>query len=42
MVRVRVLIKRNVNSLTKKIPCWKMPIGIRMVGVPKELLSIAY
>jgi hypothetical protein len=42
MVRVRILAKRNVNSLTKKIPYWRMPIGIKIVGVPKKLLSIAY
>jgi hypothetical protein len=42
MVRVKILGKRNVNSLTRKISYWKMPIGIRIVEMPKELLSIAY
>jgi hypothetical protein len=41
MAHVRILAKRNVNSLIRKIPYWRMPIGIRMVEVPKEPLSIA-
>jgi hypothetical protein len=42
MACIRILAKRNINSLTRKIFYWKMPTGIRIVGVPKELLSIAY
>jgi hypothetical protein len=42
MACIEISAKKNVNSLTKKIPYWKMPIGMRMVGVPKEPLSIAY
>jgi hypothetical protein len=42
MACVRILAKRNINSLTKKILYWRMPIGIRIVGVPREPLSIAY
>jgi hypothetical protein len=42
MVRVKILVKRNINSLTKKIFYWRIPTGIRIVKVPKELLSIAY
>jgi hypothetical protein len=42
MVYIRILAKRNVDSLTRKIPYWRMPIGIKMVKVPRELLSIAY
>jgi hypothetical protein len=42
MVRVKILAKKNINSLTRKISCWKMPIGIKMVGVPREPLSIIY
>jgi hypothetical protein len=42
MVRVRVLAKRNVNSLTKKIFYWRMPTGIRIVEVLRKPLSIAY
>jgi hypothetical protein len=41
MAYVRILARKNVNSLIRKIPYWKMPIGMRMVGVPRELLSIA-
>jgi hypothetical protein len=42
MVRVKILARKNINSLTKKIPYWKIPIGIKIVGVPKEPLSITY
>jgi hypothetical protein len=42
MVRIGILARRNINNLIRKIPYWKMPIGMRMVGVPKELLSIVY
>jgi hypothetical protein len=42
MAHVKTLARKNVNSLTRKIPYWKMPIRIRIVGVPKEPLSIAY
>jgi hypothetical protein len=42
MVCVRILARKNVDSLTKKIFYWRMPIGMRMVEVPKELLFIAY
>jgi hypothetical protein len=42
MVRIRILARKNINNLTKKIPYQKMPIGMKMVGVPKEPLSIAY
>jgi hypothetical protein len=42
MVYIRILAKRNVDSLTKKVLYWKMPTGIRIVGVPKEPLSIAH
>jgi hypothetical protein len=42
MVCPKILNRRNVNSLTKKIFYWRMPIGIKIVGVPKELLSIVY
>jgi hypothetical protein len=42
MVYIKISAKRNVNSLTKKIPYWRMPTGIKIVGVPKEPLSIAY
>ena len=40
MVPVGILVKKNINSLTKKIFYWRMPTGIRIVGVPRELLSI--
>jgi hypothetical protein len=40
MAYIKILAKRNINSLIKKIPYWRMPIGIKIVGVPKELLSI--
>jgi hypothetical protein len=42
MAYIKILAKKNVNSLTKKILYWKMPIGMRIVGVPKKPLSIAY
>jgi hypothetical protein len=42
MACIKILTKRNVDSLTKKIPYWRMPIGIRIIRVPKELLSITY
>jgi hypothetical protein len=42
MAYVRILAKKNVDSLTRKISYWKMPIGMRIVKVLKEPLSIAY
>jgi hypothetical protein len=42
MVYVKISAKRNINSLIKKIFYWRMPIGIKIVGVPKEPLSIVY
>ena len=42
MAHIRILSRGNVNSLTKKIPYQKMPIGMRIIGVFKELLSITY
>ena len=42
MARTRILSQRNINSLTQKIPYRKMPIEIRVIGIPKKLLSIAY
>jgi hypothetical protein len=40
MVCVKTLSRRNIDSLTRKIPYWRMPIRIRIVGLPRELLSI--
>jgi hypothetical protein len=42
MAYIKILGRRNVDSLIRKIPYWKMPIGIRIIGLPKELLSITY
>jgi hypothetical protein len=42
MAYIKTSAKRNVNSLTRKISYWKMPTGIKIIGVPKKLLSIAY
>jgi hypothetical protein len=42
MVYIKILAKRNVDNLTKKIFYWRIPTGIKMVGVPRELLSITY
>jgi hypothetical protein len=42
MVHIKILARKNIDSLTRKIPYWKMPIGMRIVEVPKEPLSIAY
>jgi hypothetical protein len=37
MACVKILGRKNINSLTKKIP-----IKIKMVGLPKELLFITH
>jgi hypothetical protein len=42
MACVRISAKRNVDSLTRKIPYWRIPTGIRIVGVPREPLPIIY
>ena len=42
MARTRILSGRNINSLTWKIPYRKMPTEMRMVKMPKKLLSITY
>jgi hypothetical protein len=42
MVHIRILARKNINSLIRKILYWRMPTGIRIVGVFKELLSIVY
>jgi hypothetical protein len=42
MVHIRILAKGNIDSLTRKILYWRMPTGIRIVGVPKKPLSMAY
>jgi hypothetical protein len=42
MAHIRTLAKRNINNLTRKISYWRMPTGIKIVGMPKELLSIIY
>ena len=42
MARTKILSRRNINSLTRKIPYKKIPIGIRVVKMPKKPLSIAY
>jgi hypothetical protein len=42
MAHIKIPAKRNVNNLTKEIPYWRMPTGIEIVGVLKELLSITY
>jgi hypothetical protein len=42
MVYIKILARKNVDSLTRKILYWKMPIEMRIVGVLKELLSIVY
>jgi hypothetical protein len=41
MAHIKILAKKNINSLIRKIPYWKMPKGIRIVEVLRELLSIA-
>jgi hypothetical protein len=41
MVYIRISARRNINSLTRKILYWRMPTGIKIVGVPKKPLSIA-
>jgi hypothetical protein len=42
MAYIRMLARRNVNSLTRKILYWRMPTEIKIIGVPKKLLSITY
>jgi hypothetical protein len=42
MACVRISARKNINNLTKKIPYWRMPTGMRIVEVPKEPLSITY
>ena len=42
MAYIRILSRKNTDSLTRKISYWKMPTGIRIIGMPKKLLSIAY
>jgi hypothetical protein len=42
MAHIKILVKRNVNNLTKIFFYWRMPTGIKIVGVPKKPLSIAY
>jgi hypothetical protein len=42
MAHVKILARKNINSLTKMIFYWRMPTKIKIVGVLKELLSIAY
>jgi hypothetical protein len=42
MAYIRIPARKNIDSLIKKIPYWRMPAGMRIVGLPKELLSIAY
>jgi hypothetical protein len=42
MVHTRILARRDINSLTKNILYWRMPKGIKIVGLPKKLLSITY
>ena len=37
MVCTRIPNKRNINSLTKKIPYRKIPIKIKIVEMPKKL-----
>ena len=34
MAYIRILVKKNIKSLTRKIPHRRMPIEIRMVGMP--------
>ena len=33
MASTKILVKTPINSLTKKIPYWRMPIGIKIVGI---------
>ena len=35
MARIKILVKRNINSLTKKIPYRRMPMGIKIVEIYK-------
>ena len=42
MVHTRIPNRKNINSLTRKIPYKKMPIKIKIVEIPKKPLPIAY
>ena len=33
MARIKILIKKNINSLTRKIPYRKIPIKIKIVKI---------
>ena len=37
MARVRISNRKNINSLTQKIPYRKIPTKIRIVEMPKKL-----
>ena len=38
MVYIRILNKKNINSLTQKIFYKKMPTGMRIVEMPKKTI----
>ena len=40
MARTKILIKKNINSIIKKIPYKRIPIKIRIVKIYKKLLFI--
>jgi hypothetical protein len=42
MACIRISVKRNVNSLIRKISYWGMPTGIKIMGVPKKPLFIVH
>jgi hypothetical protein len=42
MVHIKILTRKNIDSLIRKIPYWRMPAGIRIIKVLREPLSIVY
>jgi hypothetical protein len=42
MARIKILGRKNVNNSTRKIPYGRMPIGIRIIKLFKELLFIVH
>ena len=42
MARIKILVRRNINSLTKKNSYRRMPINIKIVEIYRKLLFIVY
>ena len=42
MASIKILVKTPINSLTKEVFYYGMPKKIKIVGIYRQLLSIAY